>query len=171
MALDIFEYAQRGKVFHAANTGTVTLSALSTTCTGFSLNNPWGSGKNIAVLRIKWAPGNAPAGVAVVGVAMSPAISATAVTHTTPLVIRSAILHGAADGAVGAADSSSTTVGTPVFVRFLSSVVAASSITPVSVDDHVDGSLILVPGTSIQLAYVTTAAVGCASMTWLEYNA
>ena len=171
MALDIFEYAQRGKVFHAANTAGATLSALSTTATGFILNNPWGSGKNVAILRIQWAPSTAPAGAAIVGLAMSPAISETAVTHTTPLVVRSATLHGNADGSIAKVDTSATTVGTPVFVRFLSSVVAASSITPYCVDDRVDGALILVPGTSVQMAYVTTAAVGCTSMTWLEYTA
>lgn len=169
MAIDNFEYAKLGQVFHAANTAGVTVSALSTTATGLVLTNPYGSGKRLAVLRVNFAFTTAPAGASVVGIAMSPAVSQTAVTHTTPLVIRQAYLDGTAGAAVGLADSAATTVGTPVFVRALGGPVAASQINPPFISEDLKGELILPPGTSIQLAYITTAAVGQASIVWLEY--
>ena len=171
MALDIFEYAQRGKVFHAANQQNRTLSALSTTATGLILTNPYGSGKNIALLHVGGAYNTAPAAASEVGIAMSPAVSATDVTHTSAESVRSAVLNGGSGSAVGLVDYAATTVGTPVFVRFLMGVNAASSVLFTFLDAKIDGSLILPPGTSIQLAYVTTAVVGNFSYSWLEYNA
>lgn len=165
-----FDYARLGQMFHACSQAGVTLSALSTTATGLILVNPYGSGKNIAVMKINYAPSTAPAGASVVGVAMSPAVSATQVTLTTPLTVQKALLDGQSNGAVGKACSAATTVGTPVFVRAIGGVVAASSLTPGQMVDYTNGELILVPGTSIQLAYVTTASVGLASITWVEYT-
>lgn len=165
-----YDLARLGQVYHASTQAGVTLSALSTTATGLILVNPFGSGKNLAVLKINYAPTTAPAGASVVGVAMSPAVSATQVTLTTPLTVQSSLLKGTSNGAVGKACSAATTVGTPVFVRALGGVVAASSIEPGQIVDYTDGDLILVPGTSIQLAYVTTASVGLASITWIEYT-
>ncbi len=165
-----YDLARLGQVYHACTAGAATLSALSTTATGLILVNPFGSGKNLAVLQINYAPTTAPAGASVVGVAMSPAVSATQVTLTTPLSIRQSLLDGTAGKSVAAACSAATTVGTPVFVRALAGVVAASSITPGQCVDYTDGELILVPGTSIQLAYITTASVGLASISWIEYT-
>lgn len=171
MAIDMFEYAKLGKIFHAANTANATLSALSTTATGFVLSNPYGSGKNIALLQCNGSYNTAPAGASSVGIAMSPAVSTTAVTHTTPLVVYKAILDGDNGDAVGLADVAATTVGTPVFCRFVGQGVnAASSVVATGFSDQVNGSLIIPPGASIQLAYVTTAVVGLFSMTWLEYK-
>lgn len=165
-----YDLARMGQVYHACSAGAVTLSALSTTATGLILVNPFGSGKNLAVLQINYAPTTAPAGASVVGVAMSPAVSATQVTLTTPLSIRQSLLDGTSGKSVAAACSAATTVGTPVFVRALGGVVAASSINVGQIVDYTDGELILVPGTSLQLAYITTASVGLASISWIEYT-
>lgn len=168
MALDYLEYAKKGMVFHAANTANATLSALSTTATGFVLSNPYGSGVNIALLHVGGDHSTATA-AATVGIAMSPAISSTDVTHTTPLTVRSALLDGTSGTSRGLADSAATTVGTPVFVRIMGGVIGSG--TSFSFYDmDVKGSLIIPPGASIQLAYVTTAVVGVFSMTWLEYK-
>ncbi len=165
-----FDQAKLGNVYHAATQAGVTLSGLSVTATGLILSNPYGSGKNLAVMTIVWEYTTAPAGASSIGVAMSPAPSATAVTHTTPVTVQNALLAGTQGVAgVGKVDSSATTVGTPVFVRFLNGPVAASQISPSYIRDDVDGALILVPGTSIQLAFLTTAALGLGSITWLEY--
>jgi len=109
-----FDYARLGQMYHACSQAGVTLSALSTTATGLILVNPYGSGKNIAVMKINYAPSTAPAGASVVGVAMSPAVSATQVTLTTPLTVQKALLDGQSNGAVGKACSAATTVGTPI---------------------------------------------------------
>ena len=171
MALDIFEYAKQGKVFHASNSANATLSALSTTATGLILTNTYGSGINVAVLHVGGAYNTAPAAASEVGIAMSPAISQTDVTHTTALTVRSAFLDGTAGKALALADSAATTVGTPVFVRMMMGVNAATTALFSFLDSHIDGALILPQGTSIQLAYVTTAVVGVFSITWLEYKA
>lgn len=167
-----FDSAKLGNVYAASNQAAVTLSALSTTATGLILTNPYGSGKNIAIMTISWAFQTAPAGASPVGIAMSPTISATQVTHGTPInAVQNAILAGT-QGVVGVGkvDAAATTVGTPVFIRMLGGPVAASQITPPYIRDDIDGALILPPGTSIQLAYVTTAAVGLGSISWVEYT-
>lgn len=166
-----FDQAKIGSVFFASNQAAVTLSALSTTATGFILVNPVGSSINIAVLNAQWAFQTAPAAASIVGLAMSPAVSATAVTLTTPInQIQQARLFGSAGTAQAKVCTAATTVGTPVFARIMGGPVAASQISPPYINDQIDGSIILVPGTSVQFAYVTTAAVGLASMTWLEYT-
>jgi hypothetical protein len=170
MAIDLFEYSKQGKVFHAANTANATLSALSTTATGFILHNPTGSGVNVAILNVSGTFNTAQAGASSIGIAMAPAPVVADITHTTPLVVRSAILTGGDGGARAKADTSATTVGTPVFVKHLASVNATSSVVFTRFSEDINGSLILPEGVSIQLAYVTTAAVGLFSMTWLEYK-
>lgn len=168
--MDAFNYNRSGQVFFAANNTEVTLSALSATATGLILCNPWGSGKNIALLSVQWAHTTAPAGAAVVGIAASPQVP-TAPTHTTPAVIYSGLLTGvAAANSVARVDTSATTIGTPIMIRQLGGPVAASSISPPYINDRIDGEIILLPGVSIQLAYLTTAALGRGSIYWLEYT-
>lgn len=171
MSLDIFEYAKLEQVFHASNQQNRTLSALSTTATGLILTNPYGSGKNIALMHVGGAYNTAPIGASEVGIAMSPAVSQTAVSHTSAEVVHKAILDGGSGNAVGLVDYAATTVGTPVFVRQLMGVNATSSVLFTYLDAKIDGSLIIPAGASIQLAYVTTAVVGNFSFTWLEYKA
>jgi len=170
MNTNMYELARQGKLWFASNQAAVTLSALSTTATGLILGNPFGSGKNIALLMATWAFSTAPGGASVVGIAMSPAPSSTDVTHTTPInQIQAGILVGNASGSVARVDASATTVGTPLFAMPLGGPVAASQINPPYLEVHVDGAIILPPGTSIQLAYLTTAAVGMGSFFWTEY--
>ena len=165
-----FDQAKLGNVYYAANQAAVTLSGLSTTATGFILVNPVGSTVNLAIMRIQWVFSTAPAGASSVGLAMSPAQSGTAVTLTTPInVIQQARSFGTAGSSQAKVCSAATTVGTPVFVRWLGGPVAASQISPPDLEDDVGGEIILVPGTSVQLAFLTTAAVGYANMTWVEY--
>lgn len=166
------EQARLGNMYHACTTGAVTLSTVSATCTGLALSNPYGSGKNLVVAQVRFAPSTAPAGAAVVGLAVSPAVSVTAVTHTTPAVIHNAIATGSnIDTGVGKADAAATLPAAPVWLRPISSVVAGSSITPGMYVDETNGAIILPPGTNLSLSYLTTAAVGIASMTWVEIAA
>ena len=165
------DQARLGNMFHA-NGLSVTLSGLSTTATGLALSNPYGSGKDLVIRQMRFQPSTAPAGASIVYMAVSPAVSTTAVTHTTPAVIHNARTHGSnVNPGKALADTAATTVGTPVMLRALGSVVAASSITPAAYVDYTDGSIIVIPGTSIQFAFTTTAAVGHCSLTWVEVNA
>lgn len=165
------EQARIGNMYHACTTGAKTLSTVNATCTGLSLENPWGSGKLVVIKQLRFVPSTAPAGAAVVGVAISPALSQTAVTHTTPEVIHNALMYGS-NAKVGKAkaDNSSTLPAAPVWLRPLGSVVAASSISPAMYVDNTDGQIILPPGANISFSYLTTAAVGIASITWVEID-
>jgi hypothetical protein len=167
-----FEQARKGNMYHACTTGAVTLSTVNATCTGLALTNPFGSGKLLVIKHVRFQPSTAPAGASVVGLAISPAPSETAVTHTTPAVIHNAIMFGS-DKKVGwgKADAAATLPAAPVWLRPIGSVVAASSISPASYEDQTNGEIILPPGTNLSLSYLTTAAVGIAAITWVEVDA
>lgn len=166
-----FEQARLGNMYHACSAGAVTLSTVNATCTGLSLDNPWGSGKKLVVKSVSFQPSTAPAGAAVVGLAISPNQSQTAVTHTTPMVIHNAIMTGSDKKVgVGKADASSTLPTTPVWLRPIGCVVAASSISPAKYKEEINGEIILPPGTQLSLSYLTTAAVGIAAVTWVEID-
>lgn len=167
-----------GNCFSAANTNAAVtfgiLATMSTSVTGFCLTNPVASGKNMVLLESMIALAAAPAGAAPLGYAWG--ASATAVTHTTPLVVRNALLPGngtqsavPATG-IGLGDSAATVPAQGVFVRFIpNGVVAASSITPSIAPDNIDGKVILSPGSDFYIAAViTTAQTGMASMIWEE---
>lgn len=165
------EQARLGNMYNAASAGAVTLSTVSTTCTGLALSNAFGSRKLLVVKQVNFAPSTAPAGAAVVGLAIHTAISETAVTHTTPMVIHNSIARGNVSGiCVGRADAAATLPSTPLWLRPLGSVVAASSISPANYTDYTDGSVIVAPGGCLSLSYLTTAAVGIASVTWVEID-
>lgn len=165
------EQARLGNMYHACSAGAVTLSTVSATCTGLALSNAFGSGKLLVVTKARFAPSTAPAGAAVVGLAISPAVSPTAVTHTTPAVIHNGLMYGSnARNGVGLADAAATLPAAPVWLRPIAAVVAASSITPAVYEDNTNGQIILPPGTNLSFSYLTTAAVGIAALTWVEID-
>lgn len=165
------EQARLGKMFHACSAGAVTLSTVSATCTGLVLSNPYGSRKRLVVAKVRFGPSTAPAGASVVGLAVSPAVSQTAVIHTTPAVVHSALCTGSnVDVGVGLVDAAATLPAAPVWLRPIGGVVAASSISPGPYVDQTNGEIILVPGTNLSLSYLTTAAVGIASISWVEID-
>ena len=165
------EQARLGRMFHSCSTGAVTLSTVSATCTGLVISNPFGSGKHIVMVKARFAPSTAPAGAAVVGLAISPAISQTAVTHTTPAVIHNAIASGSnINIGIAAVDAAATLPAAPVWLKPISSVVASSSISPGEYVDYIRGEIILPPGTNLSFSYLTTAAVGIAAFSWVEVD-
>ena len=164
------DQARLGNVYHACSAGAVTLSTVSKTCTGLALSNPFGSGKLLVVKKISFQPSTAPAGAAVVGIAISTAVNTTDTTHTTPMVIHNGKTAGSTVSGVGRADAAATLLETPLWLRPMGCVVAASSISPAKYEDDTAGDIILVPGSALSLSYLTTAAVGIASVTWAEIN-
>ena len=163
--------ARLGNMYHACTAGEVTLSTVHATCTGLALSNPYGSGKKLVVVRARFQPSTVPAGPAVVGLAISPAVSQTAVVHTTPVVIHNALATGSdLKVGVGKADSEATLPNTPVWLRPIGSVVEDLSIAPGMYVDEIDGEIILPPGTHLSFSYLTTAAVGIALLTWIEID-
>lgn len=166
------EQARLGNMFTACSAGAVTLSTVSTTCTGLSLSNPHGSGRLLVVKSVSFSPSTAPAGASVVGIAIHTATSTTQTTNTTPMVVHNALAGGAGSkAAVGKADAASTLASTPLWWRPIGQVVAGSSITPTKYKEELNGDLIIPPGGAMSLSYLTTAAVGIASVTWVEIDA
>jgi hypothetical protein len=88
------------------------------------------------------------------------------------MVVHNAIMAGSSGTVgVGKADASSTLASTPLWLKPLGSVVAASSISPTKYNEDVDGTIIIPPGCALSLSYLTTAAVGIASISWVEIDA
>lgn len=157
-------------VFVASTQSAIaTSTGLSTTQTGFTLTNPAGSGKNLVILQTNIALASAPAGAAPVVYAANVNPVATAVTQTTPLTVRSAVLGRTKTGA-GLAASAVTLPAAPVVVRSAAGPVAGSSISPPYIKDDVNGALVLAPGSAISLNSLTTAISAVISMVWKEVD-
>ena len=167
------DQARLGNMYSACSAGAVTLSTVSTTCTGLSLSNPTGSNVDLVVYQVDFVPSTAPAGVSVVGIAIHTAISTTDTTNTTPMVVHNARAAGNVSGGrpKGRADASSTLIATPLWLRPMSGVTGATSLSPTKYSDETRGSIIIPPGGALSLSYLTTAALRIASVTWVEITA
>lgn len=169
-SLDIIAYNRSGQVFTACNQAGATITLINTsTATGFILSNPYGSGKTGIVVSATFAYTTVPIATAVVFLAQSIAPSTTAHATTTALSVYGANGSGATGANALRAYSVSTTPNLPVYSR----VVGYSPTTPATTgaltwSDNGDGSLCLVPGSYVQISYITTAPVGITSMTWIE---
>ena len=164
-----FEQARLGNMFHACSAGAVTLSTVSTTCTGLALSNPWGSGKNLVLKDVNFSYTTVPTATAVVFLACSIAASATAHATVTSLNVYNCKGNVAVTSNAGRAYSASTTPNLPVYSRTLGySPTTPATTGGLTFTDKVDGQVILVPGTYAQISYITTAPVGITMMSWAE---
>lgn len=163
------ESVYRGNVFVAANQAAQALStALNTTQTGFTLTNPAGSGKNLVLIEACIALASAPAGISDLIWAANVNPAAAAVTQTSPLTVRNALL-GAAASAVGLAASAVTLPAAPVVVRPVGGgPVATGSVTAPFIRDEIAGALAIAPGCCVSLSALTTAISVLCSVTWEE---
>jgi hypothetical protein len=94
--------------------------------------------------------------------------AAAAVTQTTPLTVRSALL-GAGAAAVGLAASAVTLPAAPVVVRPVGGgPVATGSVTSPFIRDEIAGLLTIAPGCALSLSALTTAISVLCSITWEE---
>ncbi len=157
----------RGRTFTAANQAAVTSGAgLSATVATLSLTNPPSSGFNLVLLDYGFTFSTAAAAATSVYLAAT-AQSATQVTHTTPVVVRSALWTGlAVTGNVGLADSVATLPAAPLIARTLLGS-GTTGLGPTVGKDDVGGAFILTPGTACVIQ-ASAAAVGFCHMTWEE---
>lgn len=165
-------YVQDGsrELYFACNSSAATTSLISSTNTGFTLTNPFGSGKTLVILQIRACLSAAPAGAAPLVLAANVNPLAAAVVQGTPLVVRSANI-GVTKSGVGLAASAATLPATPIVVRPLGGgVVAGSALTPSALVDDVDGALQVAPGCSVSIISVTTASVGFFGIVWEEVS-
>lgn len=147
--------------------GVATSTALSVTQTGFTLSNPFGSGKTLVLLKFWGAFTTAPAAIATLVLAANVNPVAAAVVHTTPLVVRKANL-GVAGTPVGLADSAATLPAAPVVVVGLGGPVATGSVSQPQVVSNFDGALCVAPGCAVSINSITTAISGIWTMVWEE---
>lgn len=164
------DYNRQGLLFTACNQAAATVTLINTsTATGFILSNPWGSGKNLLVFSAQFTYTTVPTATAIVFLAQSIAPSPTAHASVTALTVYGADGSGATGRSVARAYSASTTPNLPVYTRALGySPTTPATTGALTVRDYLDGQLILVPGTYLQISYITTAPVGITDMTWAE---
>lgn len=163
----------RGKVFFAANQAGAAVTNLNATATGFILTNPVNSGIWAAILRVQFIQTSTATTTANAGIQLAAGLfSNTAVTHTTPLTVRTALIGGSGTATL-LADSSSTLPAAPVAVMNLwqpsVSATATTGIPPV-VDINLDGLIILQPGCTLSMSALSTLS-GATSMWWEEFAA
>jgi len=171
--MNISDLNAQGLVYTATNQAGATVTLINTTtATGFILSNPYGSGKKMVLWNVEFNYTTVPAATAIVFIATSAAPNTTQVTHTTPLVVYRADGSGTSTVSVGRADSSATTPAVPVYSRALGySPTTPATTGGLTVSAFLEGSLILVPGTYMQISYITTAPIGIATAIWAEVPA
>ena len=151
----------------SSQAGVATSTGLSTTQTGFTLTNPYGSGKTLVILQANVAFTTAPAAAATLVLTANVNPVATAVVQTTPLTVRKANL-GVAGSGVGLAASAVTLPAAPVVVRGLGGPVATGSVSQMQINDKIEGALCVAPGCAISINSLTTTIRGVISMIWKE---
>lgn len=149
---------RRGRVFFACNSAIQALSVNSTTATGLIITNPLTSGVNLALLQLCIAIASAPAAqsnLILTGNILTTAAAAT--THTTPLIVKNALIGSPNTTAVGLVDSAAT-VPTPAALRPIGGgPVATGTTASAYIREDLDGIITLAPGCVISLQAMTTA--------------
>lgn len=167
------EMVYRGNVWMAANQAGSAVTNLAASATGFILSNPASSGKLLVLVEIGIVQTSAAAAAANAGVQLAANVNpiAAAVVHTTPLIVRNALLGSSATG-VGLADSSSTLPVAPVAIMNLwqpsVSATATTAIPPVIVIP-IDGKIIVGQGCAVSLSALSALSVA-AHMIWEEVS-
>ena len=166
------EQARLGNLFRACNQAGATVTLINTsTATGFILSNPFGSGKKLVLRDANFSYTTVPVATAVLFLAQSIAPHTTSVVHTTPLGVYDADGGGVSSHSIARADSSATTPNLPVYSRILGySPTTPATTGGLTFTDYINGAMVLVPGTYVQISYITTAPVGITSMTWAEVD-
>lgn len=164
------EQARLGNLFRACNQAGATVTLINTsTATGFILSNPYGSGKKMVIRDVGFQYTTVPAATAILFIAQSIGPHSTQVVHTTPLAVYGCDGLGVANEAVGKADAAATTPNLPVYSRSIGySPTTPATTGGLAYRDYVNGAVILIPGTYLQISYITTAPVGIADATWAE---
>ena len=168
-----FEYNRQGQVYTACNQSGATVTLINTsTATGFILSNPYGSGKNLAILSAAFTYSTVPTATAGVYLCLSIAPSPTAHATTTAINVYAADGSGVSTKSVARAYSVSTTPNLPVYTKSLGYAPTTPATTGgLTLRDNTEGSIILVPGSYLQISYLGQAPVGVTDMTWVEYVA
>jgi hypothetical protein len=168
----LFDQARQGNVYHSHNTTAGAVTVLSATCTGLILENPSSSGKDLVIGTMRFV-GSTLTTIREIGVAVSPAVTNTAVATVTAAVIHNARLAGSnIKSGLGKALSIGTLPAEPVWFRPLGNARVTAAVDGLNaLETDFKGSLILAPGTLVCFATLTAAATGLCSITWAEIDA
>jgi len=167
------DQARLGKMFSACNQAGATVTLINTsTTTGYCLSNSLGSGRKLVLYNAIFTYTTVPTAVANVFLAQSINPSNVDVVHTTPVGVYNVDGSGVSTNAAGKVDSSCTTPVLPVYTRQIGySPTTPATTGGLTFESLIRGTIILVPGTFIQISYITTAPVGITSMSWVEVPA
>jgi hypothetical protein len=164
-----YEGVARGSVYIGANLGgtpVTTQAGLSATTPALTLYNPTGSGKNLVLQTITVDITTAPAAAA--GLMLAANVNAAAPTATTTATVQNALIGNASTG-VGLCYRIATLAAAPLAIRFLGGTTGAAAIGGVQLIDHVDGEVIIAPGSYVSLQATSAAAI-LGSFTWEEVS-
>jgi len=168
--LNVADLNRQGKVFVGANISAKSVIAVTASMTGLILYNPFGSGRKLVLVDAGFAYTTAPGALHNIGIAVMNAN--TAVPTSLTVAGRSATgADGSGSTPAGIVWDAATLPAAPVAVRWFGGVVATGSVSPYQLNDRIDGSIILVPGSAACLTVVTTTAVGMGHFTWAEFQA
>lgn len=164
-----YEQTFRGNVFVAANTAAQATTTAAAVATGLILSNPLGSGKYLALIDVTVGVGAVVAAAFEVGLFANVNVGAAAVTHTTPITPRCALL-GSAVVPVGLVDSAATLPAAPIHIRTLlaSGWVTATAQSQEVAKDEIAGAIVLLPNTAVSVQSVVGTQSIIASVTWEE---
>lgn len=174
-SLDVVSYNRQGKVFTASNVSAKVDTAVATAMTGLILYNPYGSGKKLVLVDFAWVSSVVGTGVGQIGLAIAPSVPLGPTSATSASC--SAVLGADGSGAgasVARIYDTATFVTAPVTQRWCGGniwVTGGTGDHPYTIQDRIDGSLILIPGAAIMTTSVTTVMTGMAHFTWIEVPA
>lgn len=172
--IDIAGLNRQGKVFCAANVAAKSVIAVTTAMTGVILYNPLGSGKKFIIIDAGWVWTTVPGAVHNIGMALAaPNVTIPTILTAIGSGILAADGSGNAGGSIARAYDAATLPVAPVIQRWSFGAAWGTSVgvSPFKAIDQIDGALILVPGSVLAFAAVTTTAVGMGSLTWAEVDA
>lgn len=165
------QQALAGNVYHSADTVAVTLTAINATLTGLLLYNPPTSSKLLVVKEFRFVASTDP-GISLWGLEVFPAVSSTALSSTTANTIVNAKVQGT-DVATGEGQcfAAATVPAAPVRLQPMGGQLSdAAASGPDGQSINLMGSLIIPAGMGVSLGFLTTAAVGLASVSWAEID-
>jgi hypothetical protein len=171
--LNTSDLNRQGKVYTAANQAGATVTLINTsTATGFILSNPYGSQRKLSIIDLTFAYTTWPTAISVVWACLSIAPTNVAHNTTTALAVYNADGSGVATTNTARAYNASVTPNLPVYTRILGQVptTPATAGMGVGFTDKIEGALVVVPGSYLQISYIGAAPVGQTSCTWAEFS-
>lgn len=166
------EQARLGNVYTASPAANGDFTKLSATSTGLSLENPFGSGKDLIIKSAKFVPAEEEA-ISESGLCVNPTMSTVVSSTTTAAVIHNARNTGSNENiGVGLAYTIATLPSVPVWLEFQGATILASNLGGYQGHEFKpDGWCIVPPGSYIAWALLTTVTGGIASFVWAEIDA